>query len=220
MGGTWDLFRYPGIRSDSDMHTLGYNFRPWVARKAIADGPAILDYIRNTAAEGGIDSLIRYDHRVVAAHWDSDAALWTLEINHPTGGGSSTLQTRFLYMCSGYYSYASGYNPLLPGEERFAGRVVHPQFWPQDLDYAGQQVVVVGSGATAVTLVPELAKHAAQVTMLQRTPGYVSPAPARTGWRSVLGQVLALLLGLQPLRAGRTCCWACCSFGCRSAARP
>lgn len=178
MGGTWDLFRYPGIRSDSDMHTLGYNFRPWVERKAIADGPAILNYIRSTANEGGIDANIRYDHRVTAAHWSSSESLWTLEIDHPASGESSTLQTRYLYMCSGYYSYASAHNPPLPGENTFAGRIVHPQFWPQGLDYCNKDVVVIGSGATAVTLVPEMARQANRVTMVQRTPGYVVSRPA------------------------------------------
>lgn len=178
LGGTWDLFRYPGIRSDSDMHTLGYHFKPWVERKAIADGPSILRYIQSTASEAGVDACIHYDHRVVAAHWSSSEALWTLDIEHPQAGGRSTLKARFLYLCSGYYSYASGYNPPLPDEDLFAGRIVHPQFWPQDLDYRGKKVVVIGSGATAVTLVPEMAKEASSVTMLQRTPGYVIERPS------------------------------------------
>ncbi|TXH86870.1 MAG: NAD(P)/FAD-dependent oxidoreductase [Rhodoferax sp.] len=177
MGGTWDLFRYPGIRSDSDMHTLGYNFKPWVERKAIADGGSILRYIQGTAAETGIDAHIRYDQRVQAAHWSAREALWTLEIAHPNGGASSTLKTRFLYLCSGYYSYAQGYSPTFAQEDSFTGPVVHPQFWPKDLDYRGKKVVVIGSGATAVTLVPEMAKQAALVTMLQRSPGYVIDRP-------------------------------------------
>ncbi|NTS64251.1 NAD(P)/FAD-dependent oxidoreductase [Sphingomonas sp. HHU CXW] len=176
IGGTWDLFRYPGIRSDSDMHTLGYDFRPWTKAKAIADGASIREYIEDTARESGIDRHIRFDHRVKSAAWSTEDAAWTLEIEH--GGERRQLRCNFLYMCSGYYDYAKGHSPAFAGTERFGGRIVHPQFWPDDLDYSGKKVVVIGSGATAVTLVPEMAKQAAHVTMLQRSPTYVVSRPA------------------------------------------
>ncbi len=176
IGGTWDLFRYPGIRSDSDMHTLGYNFRPWTQAKAIADGPSIRDYIVDTAQDGGIDRNIRYGHHVRAASWSTPDACWTVEAT-TADGESVALTCNFLMMCSGYYNYARGHTPDFPGAEDFTGRIVHPQFWPEDMDYAGKRVVVIGSGATAVTLVPELAKQAAKVTMLQRSPTYVVSRP-------------------------------------------
>ncbi len=172
MGGTWDLFRYPGIRSDSDMYTLGYSFKPWTDAKAIADGPAILAYIEETAAEAGIAPNIHYNERVTAARWSSADARWTIE-------AATTWTCSFLYVCAGYYDYAAGYTPELPGRERFAGAIIHPQHWPEDLDYAGKRIVVIGSGATAVTLVPELAKRAAHVTMLQRSPTYIMSRPSR-----------------------------------------
>ena len=175
IGGTWDLFRYPGIRSDSDMYTLGYSFRPWTSPKAIADGPSILDYVRDTASCSGIDKKIRFNHRVKRASWSSAEAMWTVEADH--NGESVSFTCSFLFMCSGYYKYDKGHTPDFPGIENFAGRVVHPQKWPEDLDYAGKKVVVIGSGATAVTLVPEMAKTAAHVTMLQRSPTYVVARP-------------------------------------------
>ena len=177
IGGTWDLFRYPGIRSDSDMHTLGYSFKPWTQAKAIADGPSIRDYIEETAREGGIDRRIRYGHKLVAADWSTADAAWTVRV--ATEAGERTLTCNFLMMCSGYYDYARGHAPEFAGSSDFAGRIVHPQFWPENLDYAGKRVVVIGSGATAVTLVPELAKTAAHVTMLQRSPTYVVSRPAQ-----------------------------------------
>jgi monooxygenase len=179
MGGTWDLFRYPGIRSDSDMYTLGYRFRPWRDPKAIADGPAILNYIRETAAEFGIDKEIRYDHRVQRASWSSADAIWTVEAE--TGQQKTVVRftCRFLYLCTGYYDYENGYTPEWTGVERFSGQMVHPQKWPEDLDYDGKRVVVIGSGATAVTLVPAMAQRAAHVTMLQRSPTYVVSRPAQ-----------------------------------------
>jgi cation diffusion facilitator CzcD-associated flavoprotein CzcO len=178
MGGTWDLFRYPGVRSDSDMYTLGYRFRPWRDAKAIAEGPAILNYIRETAAEFGVDKTIRYGHRVRLVSWSSDDARWTVEAE--TGPEKTVVQftCNFLYLCTGYYDYENGYTPEWPGVERFGGQIVHPQKWPKDLDYAGKRVVVIGSGATAVTLVPAMAEHAAHVTMLQRSPTYVVSRPA------------------------------------------
>ncbi|HYY98950.1 MAG TPA: NAD(P)/FAD-dependent oxidoreductase [Pyrinomonadaceae bacterium] len=178
MGGTWDLFRYPGVRSDSDMYTLGYSFRPWRDAKAIAEGPAILNYIRETAAEFGVDEKIRYGHRVRRASWSSVDARWAVEAETGPEKTVVRLTCNFLYLCTGYYDYEGGYTPDWPGVERFGGRVVHPQKWPEDLDYAGKRVVVIGSGATAVTLVPALAERAAHVTMLQRSPTYVASMPA------------------------------------------
>ena len=177
-GGTWDLFRYPGIRSDSDMYTLGYSFRPWQDAKAIADGPSILTYIRAVASDHGIDDRIRYGHRVVAASWSTPDARWTVEIEQGPDKRRVTMTCGFLWMCSGYYDYEAGYLPQFPGAERFTGRIVHPQQWTSDIDYKGKRVVVIGSGATAVTLVPEMAKEAAHVTMLQRSPTYVVARPA------------------------------------------
>ena len=177
-GGTWDLFRYPGIRSDSDMYTLGYGFRPWEDAKAIADGPSILAYIRQVARDHGIDRKIRYRHRVVSASWSTPDARWTVEVERGPEQRHGKLTCNFLWMCSGYYDYAAGYTPDFPGVERFKGRLVHPQRWTDDIDYKGKQVVVIGSGATAVTLVPAMAEAAAHVTMLQRSPTYVVARPA------------------------------------------
>ena len=177
-GGTWDLFRYPGIRSDSDMYTLGYSFRPWKDAKAIADGPSILSYIREVASDHGIDARIRYGHRVVAASWSTPQARWTVEVEQGPEKRKTTISCGFLWMCSGYYDYAAGYTPEFPGIERFRGRIVHPQQWTGDIDYKGKKVVVIGSGATAVTLVPAMAPEAAHVTMLQRSPTYVVARPA------------------------------------------
>lgn len=177
MGGTWDLFRYPGIRSDSDMFTLGYSFRPWREAKAIADGDSILRYIQETAAEFGIDRHIRYGHWVEAARWSSAEARWELAVK--VAGVTKKITCGFLVLCSGYYDYAEGYTPDLPGRADFGGRIVHPQAWTPEIDYAGKRVVVIGSGATAVTLVPELAKKAAHVTMLQRSPTYIVSTPAK-----------------------------------------
>ena len=178
-GGTWDLFRYPGIRSDSDMYTLGYRFKPWTDPKAIADGPAILDYVRATATEHGIDRQTRFGHIVRRAAWSTADATWTVEAEQD--GAVRTFTCNFLFMCSGYYDYAKGHSPEFPGSADFQGQIVHPQFWPADLNYSRSRVVVIGSGATAVTLVPELAKQAAQVTMLQRSPTYVVSRPAEDG---------------------------------------
>ena len=178
IGGTWDLFRYPGVRSDSDMYTLGYSFRPWREAKAIADGPSILKYVRETAAAYGIDQKIRFNHRVRRASWSSEDARWTVEMERVPDHETVTLTCGFLYLCTGYYDYEHGHTPDWPGVERFGGRIVHPQEWPQDLDYAGKRVVVIGSGATAVTLVPAMAERAAHVTMLQRSPTYIVARPS------------------------------------------
>jgi len=185
MGGTWDLFRYPGIRSDSDMYTLGYNFKPWTEGKAIADGPSILRYIRETASENDIDRNIRYQHAVTSASWSSDDAAWTIEVSKPGTDETVAIRCGFLLMCAGYYNYEQGYLPEFNGYDRFEGEIVHPQHWPEDLDYSGKQVVVIGSGATAVTLVPEVAKEAAHVVMLQRSPTYMGSAPD-TDWKAKL----------------------------------
>ena len=183
MGGTWDLFRYPGIRSDSDMYTLGYRFRPWRDAKTIADGPAILNYIRETAAEFGVDKGIRYGHRVRRASWSSADALWTVEAEpQPEVAPEKTVVTftcNFLYLCTGYYDYEGGYTPDWPDVERFSGQIVHPQKWPENLDYSGKRVVVIGSGATAVTIVPAMTDNAEHVTMLQRSPTYITALPSR-----------------------------------------
>ncbi len=179
IGGTWDLFRYPGIRSDSDMFTLGYSFRPWLEAEAIADGDSILRYIRDTAREHDIEQHIRFSQRAVSAAWSSEEARWTVQAQGTDGGEATVLTCDFLYACTGYYRYDEGYTPEFAGLERFAGRFVHPQHWPEDLDCADKRVVVIGSGATAVTLVPALAKRGAQVTMLQRSPSYVLSLPGR-----------------------------------------
>jgi monooxygenase len=177
-GGTWDLFKYPGIRSDSDMYTLGYSFRPWTQAKSIADGSSILDYIRQTASEHGVDEKIRFDHRALRAEWSTDDARWSVEVARGEQGESVTLSCNFLFLCSGYYRYDEGYTPEFPGSERFAGHIMHPQHWDDEVDYAGKRVVVIGSGATAVTLVPSMAESATHVTMLQRSPSYIVSLPA------------------------------------------
>lgn len=176
IGGTWDLFRYPGVRSDSDMYTLSYPFRPWTNPKAIADGEDIRDYIADTSREAGITDNIHFGRRVQTAQWSSDDALWTVTAA-TSDGATETFTASFLYLCSGYYSYDHGYTPDFPGLEDFEGKVVHPQFWPEDLDYAGKHVVVIGSGATAVTLLPTMAQAASKVTMLQRSPTYILAQP-------------------------------------------
>lgn len=177
VGGTWDLFRYPGIRSDSDMNTLGFSFNPWVPEKTIADGAEIRDYVENTARRFGIDRHIQFKSRMVAADWNSQGAYWTVQVDRGTAG-LETLTCAFLYMSTGYYDFEQGYQPVWPGLHGFKGRLVHPQHWPQDLDYAGQKVVIIGSGATAVTLAPAMARTAALVTVLQRSPTYVVSRPA------------------------------------------
>ncbi|HXS33962.1 MAG TPA: NAD(P)/FAD-dependent oxidoreductase [Solirubrobacterales bacterium] len=192
LGGTWDLFRYPGIRSDSDMHTLGYRFKPWTDEKAIADGHLILDYVRETARENRIEEKIRFGHRVVRAEWSTADSRWTLEAERTDSGETVRLTCGYLWNCTGYYSYDEGYTPEFEGSERFSGPIVHPQHWPEDLDYAGKRVVVIGSGATAVTLVPAMAKQAEQVTMLQRSPTYVLAMPEEDPIAKVVRRVLPL----------------------------
>ncbi len=190
IGGTWDLFRYPGIRSDSDMHTLGYRFRPWTEAKSIAAGDSILRYVRATADEGGIDRHIRLQHRVVNAEWSSVEARWSVEAERTDTEEMVSLTCDFLFMNTGYYRYDEGYTPAFPDFDRFAGEVIHPQHWPEDVDYAGKRVVVIGSGATAMTLVPAMAEDAAHVTMLQRSPTYVISMPGEDGLANRLRAIL------------------------------
>lgn len=194
IGGTWDLFRYPGIRSDSDMYTLGYRFKPWKSAKAIADGPSIRSYIRETATEHGINQHIRFGHKVTNAAWDSETARWTLTTN------KSTLTCRFLYMCSGYYNYGQGHRPTWEGEAEFKGQIIHPQFWPESLDYKGKRVVVIGSGATAVTLVPAMADTAAHVTMLQRSPTWMVSRPGSDAIANALKAILPAQMAYDIVR--------------------
>jgi monooxygenase len=201
IGGTWDLFRYPGIRSDSDMHTLGYRMRPWTEAKAIADGPAILSYVDRTAREEGIHPHIRLNHRVLGARWSSEDTRWTVDVERTDTGERVEMTCSFLFGCCGYYRYDEGYTPELPGIERYAGTVVHPQHWPEDLDYAGKRVVVIGSGATAVTLVPAMAEDAEHVMMLQRSPSYVLAVPGEDPFARFVKRHLS------PRRAYRVVRW-------------
>jgi cation diffusion facilitator CzcD-associated flavoprotein CzcO len=190
LGGTWDLFKYPGIRSDSDMHTLGFSFKPWTEAKSIADGPSILQYLKQTVAQFGIEKNIRYGQSVTQAQWSTDNAQWTVTSTNKATGASNVITCSFLFMCSGYYSYKKGHTPEFTGRERFKGTVVHPQAWPTDLDYAGKRVVVIGSGATAVTIVPSMADKAAHVTMLQRSPTYMVSRPDHDVMANRLRKVL------------------------------
>jgi monooxygenase len=198
IGGTWDLFRYPGVRSDSDMFTLGYSFRPWTSDAAIARGPDIRKYIEDTAREEGVLPHIRFGHRVTGAQWDSAASRWTVDV--ATQGAATRFTCRFLFFCSGYYDYAQGHEPEWPGRAGFGGRIVHPQHWPEDLDYAGKQVLVIGSGATAITLLPSLARDAAHVTMLQRSPSYIIALPARDGIGAALQRALPRTFAYRLIR--------------------
>ena len=189
LGGTWDLFRYPGVRSDSDMHTLGFVFEPWRHEKSIADGPSILDYLNRIVDERGIRERIRFNRKVVGADWDSAAARWTVTLEDDAGAVSTTT-ARWLYLGAGYYDYDEPFDANFTGREDFAGQILHPQFWPKDLDYRGKRVVVIGSGATAVTIVPSMAKEAAHVTMLQRTPTWYFIRPAKDGFANFLRKIL------------------------------
>src|SRR4051794_31111766 len=193
LGGTWDLFRYPGIRSDSDMFTFGFKWRHWEGDVALADGPSILEYLRTVAREYDVERLIRYRHRVVGAAWDSGTSLWTVQVEHD--GETRTITTGFLWACGGYYDYDKGFTPDFPGQQDFRGTIVHPQHWPEDLDYTGKKVVVIGSGATAVTLVPAMAQAGAgHVTMLQRSPTYVLSLPRKDPIDNALRKVLPVAL--------------------------
>ncbi|MSQ65684.1 MAG: NAD(P)/FAD-dependent oxidoreductase [Limnohabitans sp.] len=199
IGGTWDLFRYPGVRSDSDMHTLGYAFKPWRSTQAMADGPSILQYIRDAAEETGVSQQIDFQHRVVRADWSSKQACW--RVNAQLADSSTrTQETRFLYMCGGYYSYAQGHQPHFDGQDDFTGQLVYPQFWPGGLSYVGKRVVVIGSGATAMTIVPAMTKDAAHVTLLQRSPSYVVTRPAQEALGEKLDRWLPFNLGYRYVR--------------------
>jgi monooxygenase len=201
IGGTWDLFRYPGIRSDSDMHTLGYSFRPWDGEKSIADGDSILQYIKDTAKESGVDAHIRYNYRITAAEWSTPDSLWHITAERTDTGETINFTAGFVFSCSGYYRYDHGYLPDFDGMDDFAGTIVHPQGWPEDLDVAGKRIVVIGSGATAVTLVPALARSASHVIMLQRSPTYIASLPEKS-------PVVALLRKLlPPKQAGTAAKW-------------
>jgi len=195
IGGTWDLFRYPGIRSDSDMFTLGYSFRPWDGEKAIADGASILQYIKDTARETGVEKHIRFNHKIIAADWSTDDARWVVTAHRSDTNETFQLTANFIYGCTGYYRYDQGYTPDFAGQADFKGTVVHPQQWPENLDYAGKKVVVIGSGATAITLIPSLAKEAAHVTMLQRSPSYIVSMPAKDPLANLVRRVLPSSLG-------------------------
>nr|WP_067522323.1 NAD(P)/FAD-dependent oxidoreductase [Nocardia uniformis] len=195
LGGTWDLFRYPGIRSDSDLHTFGYEFKPWRGEESIADGDQILSYLRETVRENRLEESIRYHHRVVGAAWSSEQALWTLRVERRDTGEQFDLTATWLVSAAGYYRYDEGYTPEFPGRQRFTGTVVHPQHWPEDLDYHGKRVVIIGSGATAVTLAPALAATAAHVTILQRTPTYILPMPKKDAIANALKRVLGVERG-------------------------
>lgn len=190
LGGTWSLFQYPGIRSDSDMFTLGYKFRPWQDPRTIADGPSILRYIGDTAREDGNEQKIQYNRKLVAASWSGENARWSLQVADTKSDVVHRIECNFLFMCTGYYSYESGYTPDFPGRDQFSGRIVHPQSWTPDVEYADKKVVVIGSGATAVTLVPELAKQARLVTMLQRSPSYIISIPSKDGLANFTRRIL------------------------------
>ena len=214
LGGTWDLFRYPGIRSDSDLHTFGYEFKPWRDKDAIAGGDKILAYLRETAAENGIDRNIRFRTKVLGVSWSSADARWTVEIERTDTGERSTLKCSWLFCAAGYYRYDAGFTPHFEGRENFRGRIVHPQQWPEDLDYAGKRVVVIGSGATAVTLIPAMAETAEHITMLQRTPSYIMPVPAQdkiaNGLRALFGEERGFALTRRKNIAQQQAVWRFC----------
>ena len=222
-GGTWDLFRYPGIRSDSDLHTFGYEFKPWRDEQAIADAPRILAYLRETITENGLDAHIRYHHRVLAASWSTADARWTVDVERTDTGERLQLSAGWLFCAGGYYRYDEGFTPVFPGRERFRGPIVHPQHWPEDLDHAGKRVLVIGSGATAVTLVPAMAETAGHVTMLQRTPSYVMPVPRNDALadrlRALLGEERAFALTRRKNIARGIGIWKFCQRYPRAARR-
>ncbi len=200
MGGTWDLFKYPGIRSDSDMYTLGYSFKPWSDPEAIADGPAILRYINETAKEYEIDKKIQYDSKVTEAAWSSETSTWTITIASDQAEGTQVLTCNFVFACVGYYNYDYGYTPEFIGRDDYQGQFIHPQKWPTDLDYSGKKIVVIGSGATAVTLVPVLAQTADKVTMLQRSPTYMVSAPREDKVANILRAILPAMMAYKIIR--------------------
>ena len=214
IGGTWNLFKYPGIRSDSDMYTLGFSFRPWKDAKAIADAPAILDYLKGAVEDGALDEKIHFHQKVVEAKWSSPDGKWFVTVEDGRTGERHVRTCKFLHSCAGYYNYEHGYQPDFPGSEAFKGPFVHPQFWPEDLDYSGKKVVVIGSGATAVTLVPAMAEKAAHVTMLQRSPTYIVARPSEDAFANWARKYLPAMLAYQATRwknvlMGRFFFWLC-----------
>ena len=200
MGGTWDLFKYPGIRSDSDMYTLGFSFSPWTKGKGIADGPDILSYIKETAAQYNIEDKIRYQHKVLKADWDSKQSIWNVSIEKTDTSEIIEYSTNFLYMCSGYYRYDQGYTPEFPGKENYKGEIIHPQLWSEDIDYKNKNIVVIGSGATAVTLIPNMTDDAKHVTMLQRSPTYIAGMPNNDFFPGLLRKILPAKLAYDIVR--------------------
>ncbi|MDT5219460.1 MAG: monooxygenase [Mycobacterium sp.] len=194
-GGTWDLFRYPGIRSDSDLHTFGYEFKPWRDDHAIATSDKILAYLRETAAENGIDGKVRFHHKVHTAAWSSADARWTVEVERTDSGARAQISANWVFCAGGYYRYDEGFTPQFQGRDRFTGRIVHPQHWPEDLDYTDKKVVIIGSGATAVTLLPAMAERAGHVTMLQRSPSYIMPVPSKDAFANTAKKLLGDKLG-------------------------
>jgi monooxygenase len=192
LGGTWDLFKYPGIRSDSDMHTLGFRFKPWIHKKSIADASSILEYLNETVDEYGIRDKIVFNQKVTSANWLAEKSLWELSVLDE--GQKISMTCNFLFLCGGYYSYDKPYMPKFPEQDRFEGQVIHPQFWDESMDYSDKKVIVIGSGATAVTLVPAIAKNAAHVTMLQRSPSYVVSAPGEDSWSQALNKMFPIRL--------------------------
>ena len=193
-GGTWDFFKYPGIRSDSDMHTLGFSFKPWNSRKFIADGPAIMGYLDETIEENNLKDLIKFNMHIESASWNSEDSVWELRINNKKLNKLETIKTKFIQMCAGYYSYKSGHKPIFKGSEDFVGQIIHPQEWNSSIDYENKKVAVIGSGATAVTLIPEIAKKASHVTMIQRSPTYVVSRPSEDAINKFLRKFLPVKL--------------------------
>ena len=198
LGGTWDLFKYPGVRSDSDMHTLGFRFKPWIHKKSIADGPSILEYLNETVDEYNLREKISFNQKVISSNWSSDKSVWELKVL--SNGDEISMTCNFLFLCGGYYSYDKPFMPKFPNQEEFQGKLIHPQFWDESLDYTNKKVIVIGSGATAITLVPAIAKKAEHVTMLQRSPSYVISGPGEDSWSHSLNKILPVRLSYFLIR--------------------
>ena len=198
LGGTWDLFKYPGVRSDSDMHTLGFRFKPWIHKKSIADGPSILEYLNETVDEYNLREKISFNQKVISSNWSSDKSVWELKVL--SNGDEISMTCNFLFLCGGYYSYDKPFMPKFPNQEEFQGKLIHPQFWDESLDYTNKKVIVIGSGATAITLVPAIAKKAEHVTMLQRSPSYVISGPGEDSWSKSLNKILPIRLSYFLIR--------------------
>ena len=198
LGGTWDLFKYPGVRSDSDMHTLGFRFKPWIHKKSIADGPSILEYLNETVDEYNLREKISFNQKVISSNWSSDKSVWELKVL--SNGDEISMTCNFLFLCGGYYSYDKPFMPKFPNQEEFQGKLIHPQFWDESLDYTNKKVIVIGSGATAITLVPAIAKKAEHVTMLQRSPSYVISGPGEDSWSHSLNKILPIRLSYFLIR--------------------